>query len=97
MEKEAETVKEMYELIEQYKVPCPPEDLVVYATLFSTITVCRNSIDKALTERDANIQQFCSTLDKDISGLTEECRRIKQQAEVKTYCKIHKKFQILIG
>ena len=82
LEKEAEIVKEMYELIEQYKVPCAPEDLVVYATLFNTITVCRNAIDKALTERDANIAQFCSTLDKDIGSLTEECRRIKQQAEV---------------
>lgn len=82
LEKEAEIVKEMYELIEQYKVPCPPEDLVVYATLFNTITVCRNAIDKALTERDSNIQQFCNVLDKDIVNLTEDCRRIKQQAQV---------------
>lgn len=72
----------MYELIEHYKVPCPPEDLVVYATLFKTITVCRNAIDKALTERDANIVQFCATIDKDIGSLTEECRRIKQKSEV---------------
>lgn len=81
LEKEAEVVKEMYELIEEYKVPCPPEDLVVYATLFNTITACRNAIDKALTEKDSNIVQFCNVLDKDISSLTDECRRIKQQAE----------------
>jgi dynein heavy chain len=72
----------MYDLIDQYKVPCPPEDLVVYATLFNTITLCRNAIDKALTERDANINHFCTTLDKDIHNLTEECRRIKNQAQV---------------
>ena len=83
LEKEAETVKAMYDLIEEYKVPCPPEDLVVYATLFNTITLCRNAIDKALTERDSNIAKFCNVLDKDIGVLTEECRRIKQQAQVK--------------
>jgi dynein heavy chain len=81
LEKEAEIVKEMYELIDQFKVPCPPEDLVVYATLFNTITACRNAIDKALTERDSNIIKFCSTLDKDIVKLNEDCRKIKQQAQ----------------
>ena len=48
----------MYSLIDEFKVPCPPEDLVVFATLFNTITMCRNSIDKALTERDGNINEF---------------------------------------
>ncbi len=82
MEKEAEIVKDMYDLIDVYQVPCSPEDRVVYLTLANTITVCRNSIDKALTERDANINSFVTTLDKDIVNLTEECRRIKQQAQV---------------
>lgn len=72
----------MYTLIDEFKVPTPPEDIVVYQTLFNTITMCRNSIDKALTERDGNIQQFCSTLDKDIGGLNEECRKIKNLAQV---------------
>ncbi len=30
LQKEAQTVNEMYELIEQYKVPTPPEDFAVY-------------------------------------------------------------------
>ncbi|CAF0752073.1 unnamed protein product [Brachionus calyciflorus] len=81
LEKEAEVVKEMYELIEEYKVPCPPEDLVVYNTLFNTIQLSRNAIDKALTEKDSNIAKFCNALDKDISSLTDECRKIKQQAQ----------------
>lgn len=75
----------MYELIDQYKVPCPPEDLVVYATLFNSITACKNSIDKALTERDSNIASFCSALDKDIVSLVDDCRRIKSQAQVISY------------
>ena len=44
--------------------------------------MCRNSIDKALTERDGNINAFCTTLDKDIGDLNEECRKIKNQAQV---------------
>lgn len=81
LEKEAEVVKEMYNLIEEYKVPCPPEDIVVFQTLFPCIQVTRNSIDKALTERDSNIGKFCSILDKDIGTLNEDCRRIKSQAQ----------------
>ena len=30
LEKEAMVVKDMYDLIEQYNVPVPPEDLAVY-------------------------------------------------------------------
>jgi hypothetical protein len=83
LEISSQTVKEMYDLIDEYKVPCPPEDLVVYQTLFKTITDCRNSIDKSLTEREANINNFCLLLNKDISSLTEQVRSIKQQAQVK--------------
>lgn len=85
MEKEAEIVKEMYELIDEYKVPCPPEDLVVYQSLFKTIADCRNSIDKALTERDSNINKFCTLLDKDIASLTEQVRDIKAEAQVNIF------------
>ena len=71
----------MYDLIEEYKVPCPPEDIVVYQTLFKTIADCRNSIDKALTERDSNINSFCNLLNKDISILTEDVKKVKQEAQ----------------
>ena len=62
-------------------MPCPPEDLVVFQTLFPCIQVTRNSIDKALTERDSNVVKFCASLERDIGSLTEDCRRIKSQAE----------------
>lgn len=71
----------MYSLINEYKVPCPPEDVIVFQQLFPSIQVTRNSIDKALTERDSNVTAFCNVLDKDIGALTEECRRIKSQAQ----------------
>ena len=81
LEQEAEVVRQMYELIEQYKVPCPPEDIVSYSSLTTTLNGCRNAMDKALTERDANVTKFVNLLDKDIEILTQEVRQIKQDSQ----------------
>ncbi|ESO94694.1 hypothetical protein LOTGIDRAFT_144909 [Lottia gigantea] len=81
LEKEAMVVKEMYELIEQYDVPTPPEDFAVYQTLGPSITNVRNAIDKALTERDANIDKFCNHLDKDIAELAKDVKEVKREAQ----------------
>ncbi|XP_041356323.1 dynein heavy chain 6, axonemal-like isoform X2 [Gigantopelta aegis] len=81
MEKEAMVVKEMYDLIENYNVPVPPEDLAVYQTLGSSITNVQNAIDKSLTERDANIDKFCNHLDKDIAELAKDVKLVKQDAQ----------------
>ena len=42
----------------------------------------RNAIDKSLTERDANIDKFCTHLDKDIAELGKEVNEVKQEAQV---------------
>lgn len=81
LEQEAEIVRQMYELIEHYKVPCPPEDIVSQSSLTTTLNGCRNAMDKALTERDANVTRFVSLLDKDIELLTQEVRKIKQDSQ----------------
>ncbi|XP_060075174.1 dynein axonemal heavy chain 6-like [Ylistrum balloti] len=80
-EKEAMVVKDMYELIDLYSVPTPPEDFAVYQTLGPSITNVRNAIDKSLTERDANIDKFCTHLDKDIAELAKEVKEVKQEAQ----------------
>lgn len=51
-------------------------------TLGPSITNVRNAIDKCLTERDANIDKFCTHLDKDIGELTKDVKEIKQEAQV---------------
>ena len=81
LEQEAEIVRLMYELIEQYKVPCPPEDIVSYSSLTTTLNGCRNAMDKALTERDSYITKFVALLDKDIEFLTQEVRQIKTDSQ----------------
>ncbi|CAH1788943.1 unnamed protein product, partial [Owenia fusiformis] len=81
LDKEAMTVKEMYDLIEEFTVPTPPEDFAVYQTLNPSITNVRNAIDKALAERDADIDKFCTHLDKDIAELAKEVKEVKQAAQ----------------
>ena len=51
-------------------------------TLSPSITNVRNAIDKSLTERDSNIDKFCTHLDKDIAELGKEVKEIKQEAQV---------------
>ena len=42
----------------------------------------RNAIDRALAERDSNLDKFCTYLDKDIAILNKKVKSIKQEAQV---------------
>ncbi|KAL4640265.1 dynein heavy chain 6, axonemal [Arapaima gigas] len=81
LDAEMDTVCQMYSLMEQYEVPTPPEDIAVYATLKPSITSVHNAIDKAVGERDANVDKFCQHLQRDIADLNSEVSRMKQQAQ----------------
>uniref|UniRef100_A0A8K9XJ36 Dynein, axonemal, heavy chain 6 n=1 Tax=Oncorhynchus mykiss TaxID=8022 RepID=A0A8K9XJ36_ONCMY len=81
LDEQTETVCQMYKLIDSYSVPSPPEDLAVYATLKPSVTGIRNAIDKALGEKDANVDKFCVHLQRDITDLNKEVKRVKQQAQ----------------
>lgn len=50
-------------------------------TLLPSIDRAKNAIDKALAERDGNIDKFCSCLDKDIADLNKEVKEVKQEAQ----------------
>jgi len=56
----------------------------------------RNAIDKSVSERDANIDKFCSHLDKDIAELGKEVKAIKQESQV-SGIDIHLLFEKLTG
>ena len=77
LEKEADVVKALYDLIELYEVPTPPEDFAVYQSLGPSITRVRNAIDKSLAERDGNVDKFCVRLDKDIAELSREVKEVR--------------------
>uniref|UniRef100_A0A1I8GGQ9 DHC_N2 domain-containing protein n=1 Tax=Macrostomum lignano TaxID=282301 RepID=A0A1I8GGQ9_9PLAT len=81
LENEAEVVKEMYELVDHFKVPVPPEDQAVFQTLFPSIDKAKNAIDKALAEREANVDKFVSCMERDIAEINKEVREVKQEAQ----------------
>ncbi|KAM9330540.1 dynein axonemal heavy chain 6 [Gastrophryne carolinensis] len=81
LEEESNVVSQMYQLIENYHVPTPPEDFAVFATLKPSITAVRNAIDKSVGERDSSIEKFCRSLDKDIAELNKEVKDVRQQSQ----------------
>ena len=82
VEQESDTVKDLYDLMEKYLVPIPPEDLAVYHTLKPAVGGLRNSVDKGVSQRDQYISKFCRMLDKDIVELGKEVKTIKNEAQV---------------
>ncbi|XP_072261492.1 dynein axonemal heavy chain 6 [Pyxicephalus adspersus] len=81
LEEESNVVAQMYQLIESYHVPTPPEDFAVFATLKPSVMAVRNAIDKSVGERDGSIEKFCRSLDKDIAELNKEVKEVKQQSQ----------------
>ena len=51
-------------------------------TLRPAVSSLRSSVDKAVSQREQNIQKFCAHLDKDIEDLGREVKEIKNQAQV---------------
>uniref|UniRef100_A0A8D0GTF0 Dynein axonemal heavy chain 6 n=1 Tax=Sphenodon punctatus TaxID=8508 RepID=A0A8D0GTF0_SPHPU len=81
LEEESKIVTQMYQLIELYQVPAPPEDFALFATLKPSVIAVHNAIDKSVGDREASITKFCQHLDKDVVELNEEVKEVKQQAQ----------------
>ncbi|XP_038570255.1 dynein heavy chain 6, axonemal isoform X1 [Micropterus salmoides] len=81
LEEEQETVCQMYNLINMYSVPTPPEDLVVFANLQPSIDSLRRIIDKAALERESSMDKLCSSLHKAIKELDHEVMKIKLKSQ----------------
>nr|XP_019939373.1 PREDICTED: dynein heavy chain 6, axonemal [Paralichthys olivaceus] len=81
LDEEQETVCQMYNLIKTYLVPTPPEDLVVFATLQSSINSLHMLIDEAVSERDTSMNQLCTCLQKDIVKLNQEVMKTKLKSQ----------------
>ncbi|XP_067839723.1 dynein axonemal heavy chain 6 [Heptranchias perlo] len=81
LDEESSIVVQMYQLVDKYKISTPPEDLAVFATLKPSIFAVRTVIDRAVNERDSNINKLCRCLDKDIAVLNEEVRAVNLQEQ----------------
>ena len=73
----------MYQLIQTYAVPTPPEDLAMFATLGPSMTAVQGAVEKASAERDANVDKFCAFLQRDIKELNQEVKAVKEKAHVR--------------
>ncbi|XP_053711973.1 dynein axonemal heavy chain 6-like isoform X3 [Synchiropus splendidus] len=81
LEEEEETVHQMYNLIKQYSVPAPPEDLVLFETMQSTINSLNSIVNKAASKRDANLEILCSSLQNDIIELNCKVGKVKHKSK----------------
>ena len=81
LEGEAQIITGMYELMDQFNVPTPPQDVALFQTLGGAVINCRNAIDKAVSERDTNVTKLATLIDKDIEELEKEVKVIKQDVQ----------------
>ncbi|KAK5899926.1 hypothetical protein CesoFtcFv8_009352 [Champsocephalus esox] len=81
LEEEQETVCQLYNLINTYSVPTPPEDLFVFATLQPTISSLHSIIDGAALEREASMGKLGSSMHKDIMELNREVTQVTLKAQ----------------
>lgn len=72
----------MYDLINTHSVPTPPEDLVIFAALHSFVDSLESIVDKAAEERDATMDRFCSSLQRDIRELNQENMELQFKLQV---------------
>ncbi|CAI2733353.1 unnamed protein product [Schistosoma spindalis] len=78
IEKEAEVIKELYEMIEAFVIPVPPEDYAIYQSLIPSIDRAKNAMDRALGDRDVCVDKFFISLEKDINELIHDIKEVKQ-------------------
>ncbi|XP_047430741.1 dynein axonemal heavy chain 6 [Mugil cephalus] len=81
LEEEQETVCKMYNLINMYSVPTPPDDLATFATLQLSINSLQTIIDEAAAEKDNSMDKFCSSLNKDIKKLKHAAMEVKLKSQ----------------
>uniref|UniRef100_A0A7N9AZR1 Dynein, axonemal, heavy chain 6 n=1 Tax=Mastacembelus armatus TaxID=205130 RepID=A0A7N9AZR1_9TELE len=76
LEEEQDTVCKMYNLIQVYSVPMPPEEQFFFDPLQSFINSLHSTIDKAVAARDSSMDKFCMSLQKDIKELGQEVIKV---------------------
>ncbi|KAG8234154.1 hypothetical protein J437_LFUL014944 [Ladona fulva] len=72
MEHELEYVKSIYDIIEDYVVPCSADDVANYLSFGMTLTTLRNIIEAKISDKGNIIALFNDQLNKDITSLIGE-------------------------
>ena len=74
-------VRELYDLIQKFVVPCDAEDMATYMTLEPGMASLRTTIDKSVSELEKKKNEFRSCLENDITELGREVREVKEKAD----------------
>ncbi|XP_071446254.1 dynein axonemal heavy chain 6 [Hetaerina americana] len=77
MEHEMEYAKEIYDIIEDFEVPCSADDLANYASFGVTLASFRNMVDAKIGEKGKIVLQFNDQLNRDIMDLISEVVDLK--------------------
>ncbi|XP_046391604.1 dynein axonemal heavy chain 6 [Ischnura elegans] len=78
MEHEMEYAKEIYDLIEDFEVPCSADDISNYSSFGVTLASFRNMVDAKISDKGKIIVQFNDQLNKDINNLLSEVVDVKE-------------------
>ncbi|KAK7929355.1 hypothetical protein WMY93_005750 [Mugilogobius chulae] len=82
---EEETISQLYNLIDTYSVPTPPEDPIAFASLKPAISTLEANIldlSMACTEKDIT-EKFIVSLKKDVKHLKEEIMKLDHKSQDK--------------
>ncbi|KAI6648922.1 Dynein heavy chain 6, axonemal-like [Oopsacas minuta] len=74
-------VRELYDLIQRFVVPCDAEDMATYMTLEPGMASLRTTIDKSVSELEKKKNEFRTYLENDITELGKEVREVKRKAD----------------
>ncbi|EEZ99537.1 Dynein heavy chain, cytoplasmic-like Protein [Tribolium castaneum] len=79
MENNLDYCKELYDIMEEFAIPVPDEDMNNYLGVSVTMASLRNLVDRKLDEINKTIKSFNDQMNKDISALISEVGAIKDE------------------
>nr|CAD7441574.1 unnamed protein product [Timema bartmani] len=80
MELAMDYTKELYDIIEEFKVPCGAEDISNYTGFSVTLSSLRTYVEMKVSDKLKIISKFNDQINKDISSLIQEVGSIKDEA-----------------
>lgn len=78
---EEETCGRLYNLVNTYSIPTPPEDLCVFALLKNSISELEWNIYGAVWVEKDTMNKFCASLKKDIKDFNQEIMKVDLKSQ----------------
>lgn len=82
MEMELDYLKELFDIMEEYKIPIDPNDMQNYLGVSVTLGGLRGLVDRTVEERGLIVEGFSEQINKDINGLISQIGNIKEECMV---------------